>query len=56
MVNHLPSVRYELASQVWHYVVALAQSLGNNLHAQVAHRLDAVVVRYLVLVRIDVKG
>ena len=56
MVNHLSSVRYELASQVWHDVVALAQSLGDNLHAQVAHRLYAVVVRYLVLVRIDVEG
>ena len=56
MVDLLSSVGNELAGQVWHYIVALAQSLGDNLHAEVTHGLHTVIVGNLVLVRVDVKG
>ena len=55
MVDHLASVRDDLTSQVWRDIVALAQGLGDNLHAKVIHRLDTVVIGHLVLIRIDVE-
>ncbi len=53
MVDLFTCVCYQLACELRHDVVALAQSLGSDLHAQITHRVYTIVVwdRFLVVVQ-----